>query len=91
MEWFLIAYMVFKTRKAFNLANILSFNISYHVWEAISMKIHVFYMKTYHIYVVCVEHVFPSFNWTWDSIKSLIHEYFSWFWEENYKDNIYDI
>jgi hypothetical protein len=63
MEWFSMAYTVFKTRKAFNSANILSFNISSHIWEAKSMKIHVFYMKIYHIYVVCVEHVFLAFNW----------------------------
>jgi hypothetical protein len=50
-----------------------------------------FYMTTYLIDAVCVAHIFPSFNWVWDSSKAPIHEYFSQLWEVNYKNHLYDI
>jgi hypothetical protein len=91
MEWFLMAYTIVKTRKAFNWANILSFNISTRAQEAKGMKNLGFYMTTYLIDAVCVAHVFPAFNWAWNPRKPPIHEYFSQLWEVNFKNYFYDI
>jgi hypothetical protein len=66
MEWFLMAYTVAKTGKAFNWANILSFSIMNRTWEAQGMKNPIFYMTTYLIDAICVAHKFPAFNWAWN-------------------------
>jgi hypothetical protein len=49
------------------------------------------YMTTYLIDAVCVEHVFPAFNWAWNLSQPPIHEYFYQLWEVNFKKYFYDI
>jgi hypothetical protein len=55
------------------------------------MKNPSFYMTTYLIDAICVAHVFPSFNWAWNSSKSPIHVYCSQLLEVNFKNHFYDI
>jgi hypothetical protein len=90
MEWFLMAYTVAKTGKAFNWASILSFNITNQVQDPQGMKNNGFYMTTYLIDAICVANRFPAFNWAWSPDQSPIHVYCSQLWEVNCKENFYD-
>jgi len=91
MEWFCMSYIVAKTSKSFNWASILPFNIANQIEYPKGMKNPSFYMSSYLIDTICATNYFFSFNWAWTLDQIPIHVYFFQLWEDNCKENFYDL
>jgi hypothetical protein len=82
--------------RSFNWHKILSNNIAsevinYKTARAKGQSV-AFYMLAYIIDVIFFKTPFPLMNWSWnDSCTEPVHKYHSAMWEENAKDNFYEI
>jgi hypothetical protein len=82
--------------RSFNWHKILSDNITSEVMNYKTARAKgqpvAFYMSAYIMDAICFRTPFPLMNWSWNpSCTEPIHKYHSAMWEENAKDNFYEI
>jgi hypothetical protein len=82
--------------RSFNWHKILSDNITSEVTKYQTARSKgqtvAFYMSAYIIDAICFRTPFPLMNWNWDpSCAEPVHKYHSALWEDNAKDNFYEI
>jgi hypothetical protein len=82
--------------RSFNWHKILSDNITSEITKYQTARSRgqtvAFYMSAYIIDAICFKTPFPLMNWNWDpSCAEPIHKYHSALWEDNAKDNFYEL
>jgi hypothetical protein len=82
--------------RSFNWHKILSDNITSEISKYQTARSKgqtvAFYMSAYIIDAICFRTPFPLMNWNWDpSCAEPVHKYHSALWEDNAKDNFYEI
>jgi hypothetical protein len=82
--------------RSFNWHKILSDNITSEITKYQTARSKgqtvAFYMSAYIIDAICFRTPFPLMNWNWDpSCAEPIHKYHSALWEDNAKDNFYEL
>jgi hypothetical protein len=82
--------------RSFNWHKILSDNITSEITKYQTARSKgqtvAFYMSAYIIDAICFRTPFPLMNWNWDpSCAEPVHKYHSALWEDNAKDNFYEL
>jgi hypothetical protein len=82
--------------RSFNWHKILSDNITSEIAKYQTARSKgqtvAFYMSAYILDAICFRTPFPLMNWNWDpSCAEPIHKYHSALWEDNAKDNFYEL